>query len=373
MNFQGRNLVASDALDEYSFEQHLSFRIACLGIAMLGLCSCIVLLGMSVENSIVVMVVGVGQSIEYVSETCFGLLQKYDRLDRVSISLMVKGPLCLLLLIMAMHVTHNVVWGVSALAAGRCVVLCCIDLRNVLLFRGSIRLGWNSAVQSKLLRVALPLGVISGLCAANLNIPRYFVEGYSGKTELGIFSVLASLVGAGNLVISALASCRMAGMAKAWVDADALSYRAISAQLVVVSALVGGAGVAIAFLAGSSILSVLFRPEYARYANVLPPVMLAGAASYVVSAQGYALTAARKLMHQVPILAGTAAIITLASWYLVPRKGLIGAAVAWVFGCCFQLACSSYLITHSIARLSAARSAGKGSSSCEVPAMVIAD
>jgi O-antigen/teichoic acid export membrane protein len=73
--------------------------------------------------------------------------------------------------------------------------------------------------------------------------------------------------------------------------------------------------------------------------------MVAGALGYVVSAQGYAMTAARKLMQQIPLLMGTAAVTTLCSWYLVPRRGLEGAAEAWVLGSAFLLACNAVLMT----------------------------
>jgi O-antigen/teichoic acid export membrane protein len=72
--------------------------------------------------------------------------------------------------------------------------------------------------------------------------------------------------------------------------------------------------------------------------------MVAGALGYVVSAQGYAMTAARKLMQQIPLLMSTAGLTTLLSWYLVPKRGLEGAAEAWMLGSFFQLACNTVLM-----------------------------
>jgi O-antigen/teichoic acid export membrane protein len=72
--------------------------------------------------------------------------------------------------------------------------------------------------------------------------------------------------------------------------------------------------------------------------------MVAGALGYVVSAQGYAMTAARKLMQQIPLLMSTAGVTTLFSWYLVPKRGLEGAAEAWMLGSFFQLACNTALM-----------------------------
>jgi O-antigen/teichoic acid export membrane protein len=186
--------------------------------------------------------------------------------------------------------------------------------------------------------------VISGLCALNLNIPRYFIESDLSKRDLGIFSALASLVGVGNLVMAALASCSIVGLAKAWVTRDTTKYRYLSIRLIVVSALMGTTGVLVAFLAGNKVLALLFRPEYGSNAAILARIMVAGALGYVVSAQGYAMTAARKLAQQIPLLVGTAAVTTMFSWYLVPRRGLEGAAEAWVLGSFFQLACNTALM-----------------------------
>ncbi len=342
-NFQGRNLIASDVRDQYSFGEHLSFRVFSLALALLAVFVVIVSTRSSWTAGAVIFMVGVGQCFDYASETYFGLLQKHNLLNLVSLSLMLKGPLCLLLLTVSMYTTRNVLWAVVALAVGRCLVLWFFDTRNAAV-AGPYRLVWKYAVQRKLFLTALPLGVISGLCALNLSIPRYFVEGELSKRDLGIFSAMASLVGAGNLVIAALASCSIVGLAKAWVTRDTGKYRSLSIQLFTASALMGTLGVLMALLAGDKIMALLFRPDYSRSAGVLARIMVAGALGYVVSAQGYAMTAARKLMQQIPLLTSTAVITTLLSWHLIPKRGLEGAAEAWMLASLFQLACNTALM-----------------------------
>ena len=343
-NFQGRNLVASDVRNEYSFGEHLSFRIVSLTFALLVVCAVIALIQSSRPVGAVIFLVGLGQCFDYASETYFGLLQKHDRLDRVSLSLMLKGPLCLILLSVAMYFTRNVLWAVAALAVGRGLILWCFDTRNAIAVAGHYQLDWKCVVQVKLFFTALPLGVISALCGLNLNIPRYFIEGDLSKHDLGIFSALASLVGAGNLVIAALASCSIVGLAKAWVTRDTSKYRSLSLQLFTASALMGGVGVLVALLAGNKILALLFRSDYSSNAGVLARIMVAGALGYVVSAQGYAMTAARKLTQQIPLLTSTAVVTTFFSWYLIPKRGLEGAAEAWMLGSLFQLVCNTALM-----------------------------
>src|SRR5579859_996476 len=66
-NFQGRNLVASDVRDEYSFGEHLSSRIVSLLIAQLMLSGVIALTQRSWIAAAVIFLVGLGQCFDYVS------------------------------------------------------------------------------------------------------------------------------------------------------------------------------------------------------------------------------------------------------------------------------------------------------------------
>lgn len=337
-NFQGRNFVASDIHDEFSFSEYVSFRAISLTLALVVVLAMILFTPSLRPGAGAIFLVGLGQAFEWVSETYFGLMQKHDRLDRVAQSLMLKGPLCLILLTAAMYLTRNIVWAVAALALGRGLMLCCFDSKNATRIAGPVRLVWRRVTHTRLFLAALPLGIISGLVALNFNLPRYFIESDLSKRDLGIFSAIASLVGAGNLVMSALASCSFVAIAKAYAARDTGQFRSLSMRLFVIGALLGGAGVLAASTAGDKILSLLFRPEYGSSAGVFARIMLVGALGYVISGQGYAMTAARKLMPQIPLLLCTAAAIALFSWWLVPLRGLKGAAEAWFLGSLVQLA-----------------------------------
>jgi O-antigen/teichoic acid export membrane protein len=56
--------------------------------------------------------------------------------------------------------------------------------------------------------------------------------------------------------------------------------------------------------------------------------MAAALLSYVAGALGYVITSARAFTAQAPLFAAVAASAGIASWMLVPRMGLEGAAVA---------------------------------------------
>ena len=343
-SFQQRTMVASDVREEYAFSEYITFRLASLASAMFIIWAVTVLTQTNSSSVAIILLVGTAQGMDYVSETYFGLLQRHGQLNRVSQSLILKGPLCLMSLGLAIWVTHNVLWGAVGLVIARGLVLILFDVPTAVRTCGPHRLVWSWRIQLRLLSTALPLGVIVGISGFTLNVPRYFIEYFLSKRELGIFSALASLVGAGNLVMAALASCIIVELAKAWVADDQRSFRSLFQRFLCVSALVGTAGIVIALLAGNKVLNVLFRPEYAGNAGVLARIMAAGALGYVVCVQGYTMTAARKLLPQIPALLGSAVVTGLSCWTLIPKRGLNGAAESWILGSLFLVVCNSFLL-----------------------------
>jgi O-antigen/teichoic acid export membrane protein len=344
-SFQARNLVASDVSDEFRFSDYVTFRILSLGAALLIMSGIIAATVHNPTVAFVALLVGVAQGCDCVSDTYFGLLQKNGRLDRVSISLMLKGPLCIVLLGITMQVSQKIIPTMAALVVGRGLVLICVDIPNGFAIGGAHGFAWNWKVQRRLFLTALPLGVIACLGGLNLNIPRYFIESDLSRHDLGIFSAIASLIGAGNLIMASLASCVLVPLAKAWEAHDTVRYRSLYRQFVTGSCVVGIAGVLMALGEGDRILRLLFRPDYAGNAGVFARVMIVGAVGYVVSAQGYTMTAARKLLQQIPALAGSAIVTAICSWFLVPRRGLVGAADCWLMGSLFLFVYNAVLLS----------------------------
>src|SRR5258706_8584052 len=179
-NLQVRTLLASDVKDEFRFGQYLAFRFVSLFLALLAIVAVAVWTTPDWLRRGVIILVGFAQILEYVSETYYGLMQKFDRMDRMSRSLMVKGPLALTVLCAAMYYTRNVAWAVVGLVLGRLFIVLVWDSRLDYIKNFTARLEWNSQDMLRLLRMSLPLGGISMLASFSANIPRYFIEGHLG-------------------------------------------------------------------------------------------------------------------------------------------------------------------------------------------------
>src|SRR5207248_5304192 len=125
---------------------------------------------------------------------------------------------------------------------------------------------------------------------------------------------------------------------------DRQEYRSLCLRLLSTSAALGLCGVAVTAFAGKPILTKLFRPEYGVHARVFTTVMIAGALTYMISGQGYALTAARVLTSQISILLCASLTTGLFCWWLVPVRGIQGAAEASLLSSLVTLTFSSLIL-----------------------------
>ena len=351
-NFQLRALLASDVNDQFSFGQYLSFRFVSLTAALVLVAILAACTQADGRQAGMIVLVGFAQALEFVSDTYYGFMQKQERMDRLSRSLMMKGPLALSILCAAMYITHSAVWAVAGLILGRLLILLLWDSR--LNFakpdtatpakKVAVRPEWNRHQMLSLLRTAAPLGVISMLVSLNSSIPRYFVEARRGSAELGIFSAIMSLLSMGTLVVSAFGQTIFLPVARACAAFDRSSFRAYVVLAVLLGGLLGGCGILAAKLFGSAILTRVFRPEYGQRADILIPLTIAGTVTFVASGLGFVITAARSLRPQVPLLLATVLAATVTSAWAIPRYGLNGAAYAALAAALVQLAGTSAIL-----------------------------
>jgi O-antigen/teichoic acid export membrane protein len=348
-NLQIRTLLASDVREQYRLGEYLSFRYVSLTAAMLIIAAVAIWTTSDALRRSAIVLVGFAQMLEYVSDTFYGVMQKHSRMDRISRSQMVKGPLALAALCATMYWTHNVVFAVCALALVRLIVLIAWDSRLGYAGYPDNRLEWSSPSMRSLLQLSLPLGVISMLASLGSNIPRYFIEGKLGTKDLGVYSAIASLLTAGTLIQAAFGQSIMVPAAKACAEGDREKFRTFVVQNVALGTLIGLGALTVAALFGQFILTHVFRPEYAEDPGVFVWLMAAGTVQFAIGGVGYIMTAARELKSQIPVLIANCATTAVASQLLIPIHGLRGAAEALLLAG-FVQAAGSWIILRRIDR-----------------------
>jgi O-antigen/teichoic acid export membrane protein len=279
-----------------------------------------------------------------VSDIYYGLMQRHERMDRITVSLLLRAPLGLAAIAAAMGATGSLLSGAATMLAVRLAVTLVYDARAgardflALESRPAAGLRVSAARQWAILVVALPLGAVMVLNAVAANLPRYFIEHHWGARELGIFSAAASLISVGGTLVNTVGQSVTPRLARLFAWEGPAAFASFSLRLLGFGALLGLCAIGCAALIGRQVLTLMFRPEYGDRAGLLVALMAAGAIGYVSSLLGYAVTAARSFRAQMPLFAVVAAVTFLAGAVLIPSRGLAGAALTAAISSAVQLA-----------------------------------
>ena len=348
-----RAVQATDIKGEYLFPQYLGLRLATsllafaviIGIAGWG--------GYRQETKLVIYVIGLAKIVESISDIIYGLMQKYERMDKIATSMIIKGPLSLLFLAVGLYVSDKIVLGCLGLLGAWTVLLITYDfytvtvitsganesiLPNYSIWRNIKYLFCSFSELKKIRRLILisfPLGIVMMIISLKTNVPRYFIEHYLGERELGIYAAMTYLMVAGKTIINALGQSASPRLATYYAKGRVDQFRVLLVKLTIIGTLIGLLGTLIVIFFGKQVLTIIYRPEYADHVNVFFWIMLSGAIGFAGGFIGYGLTAARYFRIQVPINVTGLFVILAGSYLLIPNYGLVGAA--WAAGLVFLI------------------------------------
>lgn len=353
---QLRAVYATDARARFEFGEYLTLRLMTTAAAMFVIVVVATTIGSSSDVVTVIVMVGVAKAFEGVSDAFYGVMQRRERMDRLSMSLMLRGLGSLIVVAASMSVTGDVVVAAAGYASAGAIVLFAFDIPVARQLLGLTR--HVSAMPTrpgpetlKLAKTAFPLGIVMFLISVNVNIPRYFVEGALGSTSLGYFAAIGYLYVGGNTLMVAVGESVAPKMSRLYLS-DRLQYRRLLGRLVLLAAAVGAGAIAVAWLFGTPLLRLLYGPAYAERADVLVWLMASAALGFVSSMLSFGLTAARAFVIQVPLFMSVAVATLGLSWILIPRFGLHGAAYALLAAAALQLALTTAAYREAAGRAS---------------------
>ena len=148
------------------------------------------------QTTMVILAVALAKGIEALSDIHYGLFQLNDRLDQTGASMMLRGAFSLVALSAGLYLTRDIFWACVGLALVWLGALLLFDIRRGRRFvtlsekfqqPSSWKTSWQSEYRAKgfrrhwnLMRLALPLGLVTTMASINLNMPRYFIESRMG-------------------------------------------------------------------------------------------------------------------------------------------------------------------------------------------------
>lgn len=347
-NLNLRSVQITDVRGRYRFGDYLGLRLFTTAVALFVLALLTALVGYNASAGMIALGLGLTKGLEAVSDIMHGFQQQHDRMDLVSRSVALRSLLGLSALAVVTGATGLVWTGVLALAGVSLGVLLLYDVPNV---RARLSERWLYAgaqtclppEQRELARIALPLGLVMLLLSLQTSAPRFFLERHVDIAAVGIFAALVYISTAANVLVDALGQSITPRLAR-HADAGSPEFRRVLVGLLAAGALLGVAGLVLALLAGKQLLGIVYGAPYAASAPIFVILMAATGVTFVGSFLGFGMTAARLFRSQVHVSAvSLLAVVVVCAW-LVPQRGMQGAAWAVFAGAAVRVvACGSIL------------------------------
>lgn len=343
-----RQVQATDTHRTHSFGEYFGLRIIMLAFTVLVFAGIIGVIRPGKEAAVVIALVALAKLFDMVSDSMYGLMQQNERMDYISISRITQGILQLTIMAVVFYLTRSLIWATLTVAIGSGLVTAFYDIpmaariaNHVAHDNGAalpppghwlavLKPSWQAPSLWTLGRLSLPLGFVSVLGMLNVNIPRYFVQDYSGASELGIFSAMWSMLHPIGMVTGSVIQSVMPRMARYYVE-SLHQFKRIVLILLSMAVFSGLLGVTLAHFFGRQVLSAFFRPEYASHPITFQWMMVAAGMIYVTAVLNGATNAARSFKLQPFVFSGAVSINTLVCYLLVPHYGVLGAT--WAYCC----------------------------------------
>jgi O-antigen/teichoic acid export membrane protein len=204
----------------------------------------------------------------------------------------------------------------------------------------------------QLVRLSLPLGIVTILLSLNANVPRYMISHFRGVRELGIFSALAYIPIAGTMIVGALGQSATPRLAFYASQGKSREFRGLSNRLLLIGITLGTCAVIAALAFGRQIVPLIYGREYTQNGQLFFWLMVAAATGYMASFAGYSLTAARHFQVQMPLFTFITALTVVLCFEMVKAGGTVGAAKALAIVGFVQLAAIMIILRYLEARKS---------------------
>ncbi len=349
---QLRGVQVTDAQNLNKFEDFFGVRLITNCAAILVVFGILVSLTSRYDFSVYVIIflIGINKIIESTSDIAYGLMQKHERLDKVAQSTILRNIGALILFAVAVKLTGHLVFGIASIGILWLLALFFFDKRNAEKFCPFVP-RFHPKIMLSIVWLGLPLGIATGIMVLNSSMSRYFVEAYLGSESLGYFGAMAYVVVGASRATMALGQSASARLARYYFSNRKAYVKLLQKMLAVALVLAVGA-VLFGIYLGKPFLSLVYTPEYAERQDVFIWLMVVAGVTMIISMLGYAVFATRHFKMQLIGAIVVCCVSLLASWLLIPRYGMKGAAWAMLIASITQ--CLSLLVIIMLALRSAA-------------------
>src|ERR1700733_14336813 len=181
-----RTVLATDVAGEHHFLDYRDVRVLSLLLALLVVVAA-ALFEHSAQDRLAVVLVALALAVDWVADIYIGLFQRHERMKRIAITLSLHGILSVVALGVVVAITGQLGAGLGAVVIVRLLALFLYDA--TIGTRGCIEPrkapGENflehSSKRLRIVKTALPLGVVLMISSFASNVPRYFIANLLGS------------------------------------------------------------------------------------------------------------------------------------------------------------------------------------------------
>ena len=332
-NMQLRWVQATDSSRELDMRDCVMLRLVCIAMALPIVAMICVWSDYSRETTWIIMAVAIAKSIEAVCDVFYGWYQQHERMEFISYSLMIRGPVTVAVVAATFWWTQDLFAACASMAVTWMIILGVFDLPQTFKFSREVAgeayfPRFNAKQLQRIFIRALPVGLTAGVVALQVNIPRYFVEHHMGKEELGVFAAMAYVLLAAETFIRAVNQSAMPRLSRYLADRNERGFREVVWKLAGIGTACGIVAVMMAMSVGKLFLKYVYGAGYDNQPGVLTLMIVGAAIAFVTRPSEVGLRSMRRfwcvlLVHAI----GLPVFVGICAW-LVPSYGLWGAAWA---------------------------------------------
>lgn len=327
-SFGLRAILSTDAKEEYSFSSYFTFRIittlATLGGALVIYYFTMAPTGQVAETFAAFICLGLYRSAEWFSDLAQGEYQRQGRMQMVLGTFLFKLCFGLGGFALVVMISRRLDWAFMMMALVTMLVLLGYELRPSRL-RTRLRIHLDRPNMAKIVKLALPVGVILLLGALQGSIPRYILEKHESLAALGVFSALVYLGVFGGFLATAISNAMAPILSQHWVANRLDSFRKLLLAVLCGDVLLALAMLAAFLLVGDLLLRLMFNAEVAVYHSYLPLVAGLSLMSFWDSHLGCAMTVLRRFRTTMIIQIARVLVVAPVAYVMIERWGITGA------------------------------------------------
>ncbi|MFD4205709.1 lipopolysaccharide biosynthesis protein [Micromonospora tulbaghiae] len=333
-----RVVLVTDTSGQFAFREYLRLRTAAMVVAVTAVGVIAAMRGLG--DGTVIMLIGIAKAIDGVGDIYCGRFQQLLHMRLIATSMIMNNVATLLLMAVLLSLTQDIAWTTAGSVAGS-------TLGSLLYCRWAARrlepgvpsrtpqLPGGIRRASTLVRIALPVGLASGLNSFSGNVPRYLLEHRSGTGALGIFAVVAYATVVTNILFAGIAQTALPKMSDLYSRGALRALSSLTSRLVLGSLALGTGAVVGALLGGDAALRLVYGNTYAQQGHLLAILAASVGFSGALFFLNSAISATRKFGRQLAASLAMLAVNVVVSLTLISAHGLTGAAWALVaaLGC----------------------------------------